>query len=309
MIATVIFIILTFLVSLLLVDLFVRFSNGGRLVVRPNDRGSHVVPTPSGGGVVIYVVAAIALIIFGAYFDLTINIIPFLAVGGVLTAIGFLDDLRHVNLLFRLIMHFVAAGITVYLYLDVPRGQFELGLSWIIWTGLIVLFINIFNFLDGSDGMVALQSVVVFGFWFVTGLVLGADTAILPGILLGAWLGFLINNWHPARLFMGDAGSTFVGYSVATIPLILKSSLKFPDLTVGLAVLALSGPFVLDGVATRVKLAFKTRRFWEPNRQHAYQLMIDSGFDQRLVALIYSLPSLVIAVIMAWLFSTFYREI
>lgn len=305
MIATVIFIIIAFLVTLLLVDIFVRFSKGGRLVVRPNDRGSHVVPTPSGGGVVIYVVAAIAIIILGPYFDLTINIIPFLAVGGLLTAIGFLDDLRHISLLFRLIVHFVAAGITVYLYLGAPRGDFALGgLSWIIWTGLIVLFINIYNFLDGSDGMVALQSVVVFGFWFVIALALHADTAILPGILLGAWLGFLINNWHPARLFMGDAGSTFVGYSVATIPLMLKSSVKFSDLNVGFAVLALSSPFVLDGVATRVKLAFKVRRFWEPNRQHAYQIMIDSGFDQRLVALIYSLPSLVIAVVMAWLFST-----
>ncbi|MGD9627985.1 MAG: hypothetical protein AB7V18_01930 [Pyrinomonadaceae bacterium] len=305
MFATTILVVTSFVLSLVGVEFFVRLSNGGRLTVRPNDRGSHVVPTPSGGGIVVYIIAAIALIVHGNLFERSIDLLPFLVIGGVLTVVGFLDDLGHVRILVRLILHCVAAAITVYLYLDIPLSQFGTDLSWIIWTGLIVLFINIYNFLDGSDGMVALQSVLVFSFWFVVSLMLGPDVAVVPGVLLGAWLGFLVHNWHPARLFMGDAGSTFVGYSVATVPLILKTSLKFPDLTAVLAAMALSSPFIIDGVTTRLRLAFTTRRFWEPNRKHLYQIMIDSGFDQRHVALVYSSISLVVAVVLAWCSASF----
>lgn len=305
MFATTILIVTSFVLSLVGVELFVRRSNGGRLTVRPNDRGSHVVPTPSGGGIVVYIITAIALIVHRALFEPSTDLLPFLVIGGVLTIIGFLDDIRHVRILFRLILHCVAAAITAYLYSDIPLSQFGTDLSWIVWTGLIVLFINIYNFLDGSDGMVALQSVLVFSFWFVVSLMYGPDGAIVPGVLFGAWLGFLLHNWHPARLFMGDAGSTFVGYSVATLPLILKTSLNFPELTIAFAAFALSSPFIIDGVTTRLRLAFTTRRFWEPNRKHIYQIMIDSGFDQRYVALVYSSISLVIAVVLVWCSTTF----
>lgn len=305
MVATTILVATSFVLSLVGVEFFVRRSNGGRLTVRPNDRGSHVVPTPSGGGIVVYIIAATALIVHGTLSERSIDLVPFLVIGGVLTVVGFLDDLGHVRILVRLILHCVAAAITVYLYSDITLSQLGTDLSWIIWTGLIVLFINIYNFLDGSDGMVSLQSVLVFSFWFVVSLIYGPDAAVLPGVLFGAWLGFLVHNWHPARLFMGDAGSTFVGYSVATLPLILKASLNFPDLTIAFAAFALSGPFIIDGVTTRLRLAFTTRRFWEPNRKHIYQIMIDSGFDQRYVALVYSSISLVIAVVLVWCSTTF----
>jgi Fuc2NAc and GlcNAc transferase len=195
--------------SLLLTGSYLRWAVRHQVLDRPNDRSSHVAPTPRGGGVGI-VILTFAVLAWGCYQPATGALVPIVAASlAAVALISWWDDLRHVPAKLRLGLH-VAVGIG--LALTLPSERLGLEGAWhalaiVVVTFWIVGHINCYNFMDGIDGIAGAQSAVV-GFAWMTAGAWHQDymTAALGATLGGASLGFLRYNWSPARIFLGDVG-------------------------------------------------------------------------------------------------------
>jgi Fuc2NAc and GlcNAc transferase len=242
----------------------------------PNARSSHVVPTARGGGVaivaVVMTVAALSLRIAGADLYLALGLL----LGGALVAgIGFLDDRGHVPAPLRLMVHFVALGGALAAIGGLPAvtwgdGRVDLGLAGdVLACVACVWFLNLFNFMDGIDGIAAAESAfIAFAAAWLAGST-GAPAALVTLWLVAgaASLGFLAWNWPPARIFMGDVGSGFLGF---VLPLLLVYSTGHSGLNLWTA-LILGAPFVADATVTLVARIARGERWYSAHRSHAYQ--------------------------------------
>ena len=187
------------------------------LLAEPNRRSSHTTPTPTAGGIG-FVLPVVGFLI------LSINDHPpalVLATAGVAIAlIGFLDDVKDLRRDVRLVVHLATATGCVALLTDEPvlvTAVLILGLAW---------WINLYNFMDGIDGIAASQSVIYAGGVLVIGEPVHSATTVW--VLLGASLGFLCFNWAPAKIFMGDTGSGFLGVAIGSLALMLWQSGELP---------------------------------------------------------------------------------
>lgn len=249
---------------------------GARLVDVPNERSSHVIPTPRGGGISIVAITLVALLVLPV-----LGLIPWRVAGGmfgagaIVAGIGFADDHRHVHTAVRLAAHFIAAMWLVAWIGAVPTlsiGGTSINFS-LIGYPLAVLYtvwlLNLSNFMDGIDGIAATEAVTVtLGSAIV--YLLGARSGsqiLMPLIVAGATLGFLVWNWPPARIFMGDVGSGFLGVIMAGLS--LESGQTAPRFF--WAWLILLGAFIVDATVTLVRRALRGDRFYQAHRSHAYQ--------------------------------------
>jgi Fuc2NAc and GlcNAc transferase len=239
----------------------------------PNHRSSHRVATPRGGGIAI---AAAVLAGWGAAAMgglLSGRQLLGLAVGGaVVTAVGFADDHRHLSRLWRLGAHLAAAACVVAGVGGIPTsGPGSLPGGDLLWAPLSALYlawlVNLTNFMDGIDGLAAGEAATVAagGAWlaYLTGTVTLAPAAVLA---CGA-AGFLVWNWPPARIFMGDAGSGFLGLALGGVA--LHAGQGTPALFWGWTILL--GVFIVDASVTLCRRVVTGARFYEPHRTHAYQ--------------------------------------
>ncbi len=262
----------------------------------PNERSSHAQPTPRGGGLAIAVVVlagfAVASLRLG---DLPGTVVTgFLVGAGLVAAIGLLDDLWRLSARLRLAAQF---GVALLVMATVGRlevinlpGLGEINLAgWglpvtAIW---IVGLLNIYNFMDGIDGLAAVQAVIASLCWWAASTILGAESLrILPGLILGASVGFLAHNWPPARIFMGDVGSTLLGYVFAVLPILAWQQTGDSDWA-GFGALCVA-PFVFDGTFTLVRRAVNHENVLQAHRSHLYQRLIKRGYTHRQVSLLYA---------------------
>jgi UDP-N-acetylmuramyl pentapeptide phosphotransferase/UDP-N-acetylglucosamine-1-phosphate transferase len=205
-------------------------------------------------------------------------------------AVSLLDDLRPMPQLVRLAVHILAAvglAATVGMFdvIALPGvATLQLGpFAAVVTVVWLAGFTNAFNFMDGSDGMAAGFAVVAGVAWAVIGLVTGNDAAGLAGLALAAAsFGFLVHNWSPARIFMGDVGSAFLGFSLAALPLVGSPA---PALA-GVGVLIL-WPFLFDTGFTLARRALKREPLLIAHRSHLYQRLILGGWTHQGVALLY----------------------
>lgn len=300
--AALVFFVVT-LLSYLGVEHYRRWSIWRNVFDVPNDRSSHKEPTPRGGGLVI---VALTLVGYGA----TSLIYPhffswgFLAGSLIIAAISIADDIRSIAFQWRLVAHSIAAGLAIYdlgyfQLVAVPMSDQTVPLKaagsvltflWIVWM------INSYNFMDGIDGIAGIQAVVASAGWAVIAILFErADTALLSTLVLGSTVGFLIHNWAPARIFMGDIGSAFLGYVFAVTPLTLLSD---TGQNLGyLPVLAtlLMWMFLFDSVLTFFRRLLRREKVWQPHRSHFYQRLVISGLSHSFVSKIYGLGASVIA--------------
>jgi Fuc2NAc and GlcNAc transferase len=259
------------------------------LVQEPNARSSHTRPTPSGGGIGIAVGGTIAGL-------LSALLLPFLGVPVIMASvliayIGYTDDRRPLSIRWRLGAQVLLMGaIVAVLPLDLLTTVTGLPESvvMVILTLCGALWINLYNFMDGIDGLAASEAIF---------LLLGAALVawlVEPGVLddprlwwmvgvAAACLGFLLLNWPPARLFMGDVGSTYLGLMTAFFALTMITSLWL-SLWQWLILGAL---FLADSLTTLVRRALNRERFWEAHKRHAYQALARLFGSHRLVTLIY----------------------
>jgi Fuc2NAc and GlcNAc transferase len=247
-----------------------------RLLDQPNARSSHRAPTPRGGGLGIVVAFTLALV--WAYFQGGAPFPWLMALLGALpvAAIGFWDDHGHVPARWRLLAHGAAAAWTLYWlgglstlnlggeacrlgWLGVP-----LGLLFIVWM------LNLYNFMDGIDGIAGVEVVTacLSAAWLAapgTGSVqAGPLTALL---LAAASAGFLVWNWPPAKIFMGDVGSGFVGFLLGVLALYMAQTGALSLV----AWLILLGVFCVDATLTLLRRMASGQRWHEAHRSHAYQ--------------------------------------
>jgi Fuc2NAc and GlcNAc transferase len=245
------------------------------LLDMPNQRSSHSVPTPRGGGLAIVLSFVLALGLAWALGWLESPLVlGFLGAGALVAVIGFLDDHGHVPARWRLLVHFLAAGWGLYwlgglpplqlggMVLDTGIPGLLVGLVYLVWL------LNLYNFMDGIDGIAGVEAVSVCVAAVLICVLLGHwREALLPAILAMASAGFLLWNFPPAKIFMGDAGSGFLGLVLGLIS--LQMAWLEPQLL--WAWLILLGVFLVDASMTLLRRFWRGEKVYQAHRSHAYQ--------------------------------------
>lgn len=248
----------------------------------PNERSSHKNPTPRGGGVAV--VAAFVFGLLALLIRRDIDAESFYAIvlpGALVAIIGYLDDLGRVTAArLRLIGHFVAALIAIYILGGLPpmplfSATLDIGLVGnIIAVLFLVWMLNLFNFMDGIDsitGIEALTSCLILTIFLIN----KSDTELwrVPALLCAAVIGFLYFNWPPAKIFLGDIGSGFIGFTIGTISLVIAKSQPL----ITWAVIILLGVFIVDATVTLIRRIFDKQRISAAHRSHAFQHLANNA--------------------------------
>ncbi len=265
-----------FLVSMLLSGVIRRVALARGVLDVPNARSSHASPTPRGGGLAIVLTVLLAIAVMYLRGVVPRAEAAALLVGGPIVAlIGFIDDLRSVSAPARLAVQFTAFSWCVWSLGSLPPINIgitvvNLGIAGsIVAVIFLVWFLNLFNFMDGIDGIASVEVISVM--IFATILVFWQDgepsTVFLLLVVAASVAGFLIWNWPPARIFMGDAGSGFLGYCVGTIAWATIVTTRF---TIWVWLILL-GTFIVDATVTLLRRWLKGARLSEAHRSHAYQ--------------------------------------
>ncbi|UTW14249.1 MraY family glycosyltransferase [Marinobacterium rhizophilum] len=263
-------------VSALLTGLVRRYALAGGMLDVPNARSSHSLPTPRGGGLAIVLVTLAGLVWLYRQGLMAGSVFTALAGAGVLVAaVGWFDDRGHVAARWRLLVHFVAAGWGLAWLGGLPSFElfgvvlepgvpgFCLGLLCLVWL------LNLYNFMDGIDGIAGVEVVSVCAGACWLGWLAGVAPVELlpPALLAAASLGFLCWNWPPARIFMGDAGSGFIGLMLGLLSVLAahQSLLLFAGWLILLAV------FVCDASVTLLRRLVRGQHLAQAHCSHAYQ--------------------------------------
>lgn len=241
----------------------------------PNSRSSHELPTPRGGGVAVVMVLLVS-------FALLMLIEPSLAdkIWIVYLAclpvavIGLLDDFGHIAARWRLLVHFSAISLAVFSIGGLP-GFTVLGLPvepGVVLSGLAVVamvwFLNLFNFMDGIDGIAGIEVATVgLSIALLSGTFIESSYWILPLVMSASAMGFLFWNFPPAKIFMGDAGSGFLGALLAVLAVL--GAEENPELL--WCWLILTGVFVVDATLTLIVRLKRGEKVYQAHRSHAYQ--------------------------------------
>ena len=241
----------------------------------PNERSSHAVPTPRGGGAAIVLAFLAALPVLTVLDALDVSAMwALLGAGTLIAMLGFLDDHGHIAARWRLLGHFACAAWVLFWLGGVPPVELfgrHLGTDWLGYTLLalgLVWLLNLYNFMDGIDGIAAVEAVSVCLGGALLYVLLGYQAlAMVPLTLAAAVLGFLCWNFPPARIFMGDAGSGFLGLILGSLA--LQASWVSGELF--WAWLILLGVFIVDATWTLFHRLFRRERLYEAHRSHAYQ--------------------------------------
>jgi UDP-GlcNAc:undecaprenyl-phosphate/decaprenyl-phosphate GlcNAc-1-phosphate transferase len=280
-----------------MVGAVLRWTHKYRILDVPNERSSHSQPTPRGGGLAIAVLVVLAWAASAIWWN---NFQPrlyfgYLCSAVLIAAVSWSDDVWDLSRVVRFAVHSAAAAI-VLLTCGWGReaalpflGEFSLG-----WLGLpltfawIVGLTNAYNFMDGIDGIAAGQAIVAGIGWMLVGGMLADGPYLVLGLAVAASsLGFLFHNWPPAKIFMGDVGSAFLGFTFAFLT--VSCSQKGPN-GVRLAELSVLflWPFVFDSILTFFRRLRKRENVFAAHRSHLYQRLVQTGMTHGKVSGLYT---------------------
>ena len=276
----------SFALSWLLTGRVLAYLRHKAILDHPNDRSSHSIPTPRGGGWGVMLTLLPAWTLIAVTADDPLHALPILAGAVALMAVSWMDDRRGLGPAPRFLAQIaaVAAGLSALPGGALPGGA--LPGDGLVFQGLLpfwadrlvaavgwLWFVNLFNFMDGIDGLAGSEAASI-----GAGLALVASLGALdPALALyglaaaGAALGFLMWNWHPAKLFMGDVGSVPLGFTLGWLLLVLAAS--------GLWVAALLIPayFLADATFTLLRRLAEGKKVWQAHREHFYQKATQRG--------------------------------
>jgi len=300
------------------------------LLDHPNERSSHKQPVPRLGGAAFMPVVLVSLGLLVPRVGVPASVLIALFGGAIaLFAVSLADDFLTLSTVVRFAVQFAAAGVLLWAAVHassidtynvvgalvsqspaisispssassfsrvLPSLSLFLLALWLVGT------VNIYNFMGGIDGIAGLQAVVAGVAWAFFGTTLAAPFVALVGALAAAGaLGFLTLNWPPAKIFMGDAGSTVLGFLFAALPLVAaieaKGAFAFDHLIVVAALLL--WPFLLDGTFTILRRLNNGENILKAHRSHLYQRLVITGRSHVLVTCVYGGLALVGAVL-AW---------
>lgn len=263
------------LLSYLLTASLRRYALANSIIDIPVARSSHSVPTPRGGGVAIVVSFLLALPLLG--WAQAASLQTLIAVGGagaLIAIIGFMDDHGHIAARWRLLGHFAASAWALYWLGGLPELVFfgvTVNQGWIggaFAAFYLVWMLNLYNFMDGIDGIASVEAICAcLGMCLIYALSGHTGLILLPLVLAMAVLGFLCWNFPPARIFMGDAGSGFLGIILGIFS--IQAAWASPQLI--WAWLILLGVFIVDATFTLIRRLVRGDKVYEAHRSHAYQ--------------------------------------
>jgi len=277
--------------SWVLTGLLRRYAIARCLLDVPNNRSSHTSPTPRGGGIsiVLTFLAGLALLWLLSFLD-TAVFIGLSGAGVMVAVIGFIDDHGHIAARWRLLGHFSAASWLVFCIGGLPIFTLY---GFVVDSGLIgdvlivvalVWLLNLYNFMDGIDGIAGVEALsstlavaLISSFVFED-----QEMAILNLLMFASVTGFLIWNFPPAKIFMGDAGSGFLGLMLGALALY---SVRIEAVML-LVWLILLGVFIVDATFTLLRRLLRGDKIYEAHRSHAYQFASRKFGDHRVVTLL-----------------------
>ena len=265
-----------------------RFCNPAsrfHILDHPNERSLHTRPTPRSGGVAILAAILAGMIVIG-WQARQFGELSWIGVGVLLVAtVSYIDDRKNVPVIDRLLAHLTAGGIVL-------RGGFSLhgfelpGVAWnfLPWLGVglsllfIVWMVNLYNFMDGMDGFAGGMATIGFGSFAALGWVAGNSLFFAMSLVIAAGAaGFLTQNFPPARIFMGDVGSSSLGLLAAVLSLWGVRDGVFPF---WIALLVFS-PFLVDATVTLLRRLAGGEKVWQAHRTHYYQRLVQLGWGHR----------------------------
>jgi len=253
----------------------------------PNRRSSHSRATPRGGGIAIVATTTLALLVLGLCASIPHELLWALAGGGIAVgAVGFADDHYSIPAAPRLAVHFLAAAWAVYWLGDLESLRVGANIIYLGWAGTllamlgIVWFANLFNFMDGIDGIAASEAIFIAAVGALLSPV-GDGVAPAAWVFAASCCGFLLWNWAPAKIFMGDVGSGYLGYVVAVLGL----RAAHDDSTAPWVWLILGAVFLVDATVTLLRRALRGERVYQAHRSHAYQWLARRWRSHRRVTL------------------------
>jgi UDP-N-acetylmuramyl pentapeptide phosphotransferase/UDP-N-acetylglucosamine-1-phosphate transferase len=269
-----IFPVLAALVACALIGLYVRALSAASRFDLPNQRSMHTVPVPSGAGMAI-VLAVLVLWPVSQGFALERIHILLLAAFAVLAAVSWVDDHYRLSPIVRLAAHALAVAWLVGWLppdqrmlpaLPLITERIIMGMAW-LW------FINLFNFMDGIDGIAGSEAIAIAVGYVAVAAVGNIDTPLtdLSWLVAAATAGYLVWNWHPAKVFMGDAGSIPLGFLLGWLMIELACGGHWP------AALILPLYFGADATLTLCKRLQRGAKPWQPHREHFYQRAVLGG--------------------------------
>lgn len=253
-----------------------RYALSRRLMDIPNARSSHSVPIPRGGGLAIVLSFLLALLLLAVMGLVAWPLVwALLGSGAGVAVLGFLDDHGHIAARWRLLGHFSAA-VWALIWLNglPPINAFSFGLE-LGWLGhvmaavYLVWLLNLYNFMDGIDGIASVEAICVCLGGALLGIAGSSQPAefVVPLILAASVMGFLFWNFPPARIFMGDAGSGFLGVTLGILS--LQAAWVAPQFL--WSWLILLGVFIVDATFTLLRRLIRGDKVYEAHRSHAYQ--------------------------------------
>jgi UDP-N-acetylmuramyl pentapeptide phosphotransferase/UDP-N-acetylglucosamine-1-phosphate transferase len=263
-----------------------RFS--GLALDRPNPRSLHEIPVPRTGGIGMHVGILLALGLIAPNLPITLA-----TALGLLYVISLLDDIRGVAARWRLIVHLIAAsGFSASVLLD------EHGLITVLITSVAIAWMaNLYNFMDGSDGLAGGMAISGFSFYGIAAWFAGStEFALVNFSIAAAAAAFLVFNFPPARVFMGDVGSVPLGFLAGALGVI---GWVQRDWTWWFPILVFS-PFIVDATVTLARRALRGERVWQAHREHYYQHMVQLGLGHRRTALSWYGLMLAVGVTALW---------
>ena len=298
-----VFLLLAF-ISFMGVYLIRRYAERRQIMDHPNERSSHSMPTPRGGGL------AIVLIVMGAggwsasEAGLDRSLV-YLISGAVIAWLGWRDDVHSLSPRVRFTVQGLVAAVSIYglgyfKFVTIPLfGELYLG-----WVGILITFLwivgltNAYNFMDGIDGIAGGVALAAALGWMMlasnmrNGFVFWVSLAVAAGSL-----GFLFHNWSPAKIFMGDVASTFLGYTFAVLPL-LSADQGGDALMLGTL---LMWTFIMDAGVTFIRRALKREKLFSAHRTHLYQRLVIGGYKHATISVLYILLTLLAGILsFAW---------
>jgi Fuc2NAc and GlcNAc transferase len=279
--------LLLFGLSWAFVGMFRWYAENKGMIDMPNARSSHIAPTPRGGGV-IFSFGWLLLVVVFYYFGIVSKAYLWAFSPLLLVAIiGFWDDHHDLSLMTRFFIQCIAALMSLMIlgeggFLIKPYLNIPLPLCFLAMGFIMVWMTNLFNFMDGSDGIAATEGIFVFAFagymLFKAG---GPELGTLAWGMVAMLAGFLTWNWPIARVFMGDCGSCFLGMMISIFALISYQHYQIPLMVWVL----LTGAFWFDATITLVRRILAGDNWRKPHKLHAYQRLIQVGWSHQRVLL------------------------
>lgn len=286
-----IIILTTFLTSLILTHLMIKISKNMNIMDIPNERSVHKKPTPLLGGIAIFLSFLFGFILFGNQNPLMISI---LIASFLILLLGIFDDIKPIKARYKFVIHILVALIVVFYgglkLTHVDIFGLSLNFKWMspyITILIIAGIINAVNLIDGLDGLCAGISSIYFLTIGVIALILnkfnGLDI-ILSFIMLGATLGFLVFNYPPAKIFMGDTGSTFLGLMISVIMLLGFKTVTLTSLLIPLVLLILP---ITDTLFAIIRRTLNKKPIGQADKEHIHHQLLKHLSTRKTILVIY----------------------